>query len=240
MSQEAPFEKIIAGSPEMAEELLLLFCEEFRSQRGNVRLEKVRGNFGEAFDVKLNPSGNSIGRFKLIGFPGNRVPVKSIYIGRPEQDPDGSHFREFCEYLVRRCEEYGLLSRRSRFTCAGMVDTAIRQLTAADTPEGLASIGNVCRTALIALGRELFDDIMLMKGEEEPPLAAAGPRLKFVARFHWGGRSRNQLDGIGKLIDGTWGLAVSFLHRQHATREEADITVTTTVALFDLFSLLLP
>lgn len=239
MAGEDQFEIVLGGSPDMARELLLLFSEEFRSQRGNVRVEKVQGDFGDAYDVKLK-TGHSLGRFKLIGFPGNRVLLKSIYIERPQQDPEGYHFGEFCEYVVRRCEEYGLASRRSRFACAGMVDTAMRQLAAADAPEGFASIGNVCRTALIALGRELFDPAMLVQGEDEPKLDAAGLRLKTVARFHWGARSKNQLEGIKKQIDGTWDVANAFLHRQHATREEADITVILTSAVFDVFSLLLP
>jgi hypothetical protein len=239
MATEQPFERIIFGKAEIAEELLLLFCGEFHPQPGNLRLNKVDTTSGAAFDVHLL-SGATIGRLRIIGFPGNRVLVRSLDIGQTVDHPNNEHFFAFCEYFVRRCEEYGLLSKRSRFTSSGMVETAARQLAAADTPEGFASIGNVCRAALISLGRELFEDAMLAQGEEKPKLDAAAPRLKAVARFHWGGRSKNQLDGIKKLIDGTWDIAAAFLHRQHATREEADITVIQTAALFDVFSLLLP
>jgi hypothetical protein len=237
MPDDLHFERLLGGTPGMAEELLLIFCEEFRSPRGTVRLEKVHGSFGEAFDVKA-ATGHSIGRFKLVGFPGTRVLLKSLAL-HVEVDPDGSYFGEFCDYLVRRCEEYGLLSRRTRFACAGMVDTASRQLAAADAPEGFAAIGNVCRTALTSIGRELFDPEMLAVGEDAPPADAAGVMLKIVVRFHWGARSTRQLNSIERLIDGTWGMAVSSLHRQHATREEAEITVLATATLFDVLALVL-
>ena len=137
----AKLDKLISGTEAMLEQLLMLFSDEFHPQWGSTRIVKLNTDAGEVYDLKLSQVNHSIGRFKIIAFPGNRVLLKSLSIGAIEHDPEGAHFAEFCREVTRRCEGYGLLSRRSRLDSAAILDTASRQMNAADTPEAFAAVG---------------------------------------------------------------------------------------------------
>lgn len=221
MTAREAFEVIISGTPEMTSALLKLFCDEWVGRR--VRLDAVKGDWGEGYDLKLTPSGQTIGRFLVIGMPGGRVLIHervlpALTSEHPELLP------EFINHIMGRFSEYGLLPRTSRFKSASILDTARRQLGASDESEAYAAIANVCRIALISLGKELSTPDMF-GDDEEPKGDDAGARLKAAARFYWGARSGRQLEGINRTIEGTWIVASSALHRQHATLEEAELCV---------------
>ncbi len=244
LSPDQSLRVILRGTPDTAKTLLKLFTEEFTSLGERFRIdEPTHGEIGPGLMLRARDQG--IGWIFLIPLPGQRTLLR-VPVGRGspgskwEADPDGALVEQFLHAAFEEFKQYGLLSNRSQFKSDEVLETAIRQLGGADDSAAYAAIGNICRTALIALGKELFSESMLNAGEEPPHGDDANARLKYVARFYWGAHSKRQLEGIKKIIDGTWITAAAFLHRKSATLEEAELCIGQIEALFDSLALLVP
>lgn len=243
LAADESFSLILSGTPEMVRPILRLIAMELRDAGGYRLQESNHGEMGPGLSLRLEHG--SIGWIFLLALPGERTLLR-VPAGREspgtrwEHDPDGSRFAAFLQQAMDELRSYGFISSRSRFKSADILESALRQLGAADTPAAYAAVANMCRTALVALGRELFSSEMVGRGSTEPKADDSAARLKSVAAYHWGSRSPRQLEGIKKSIEGRWGIASASLHRQSATREEAELCIVESTALFDSLALLVP
>lgn len=146
----------------------------------------------------------------------------------------------FVEALVSELKRLGFISDRSRFSSASALQTAVTQLASADDPHSYAAVGNVCRSALVALANELYQPYMLPAGAGEPKGDDAKGKLKYAARHYAAGHSSRQSEGLGKVIEGVWTFTSAAPHRKNATRREAELCVTLVTAVFDSFVLIVP
>jgi hypothetical protein len=119
-----------------------------------------------------------------------------------------------------------------------MLETARTQLAAAEDAVGFAAIGNVCRSAMIALANELFKEEMTPTDATAPKHDDADTKLIYVSKHYGAGHSERQSAGVTKVVEGTWNIATAVSHRKSATREDAELCVLMTSNIFDSFALL--
>lgn len=156
-----------------------------------------------------------------------------------EGDPGGEMLDEFFSHLDEQFASHDLLPRTARFKSQQQIDTAKRNLEAADTGEGIANAAGICRTALIALANELYDDSIRVEGVAAPKEGDAKAKLQIVARHYWSGTADdNQLRGIQRLVEAAWDQAAAIRYRTNPPKAEAQAVIVTAQAVFDTFALL--
>lgn len=243
LEEDESFAALLSGTPEMVKALIRLLCHEFVGPPKFTLEEAGHGRVGPG--INLHVEHGSIGWIFLLSLPGNRTllrvpPGRESPGVRWDHDPDGALFAKFLRHLLEQFRHYGFMAATSRFLSSSTLESAVRQIGAADDPAAFAAVGNMCRTAVIALARELYQPEMLPEAQPEPKADDAATKLKLVISHSWGGRSERQLGELKKSVESKWGIVSASLHRQHATREEAELGIVETAALYDDLALIVP
>src|SRR5581483_6193842 len=118
MRNTGRFEVVVSGAPEPVVQLLRIITHEFTSQQGRVYIENTNRPPGEQGPVLrfLLTNGPEIGRMSVVALPGGRSLLHQFEL-QAQQDPEGAHFGQLLDYIIQRFQSYGLLSRRTKFSC---------------------------------------------------------------------------------------------------------------------------
>lgn len=222
--------------------LLKLIAGEDRSNEGaRFRIEDVKHKFGPALSLRADTAAGSgsIGLIFLLSLGDGRTLLR-VPNTSPERDPDGRLFSLYLQTFHQEMRRLGLITARSRFDSAKVLDTAVRQLASAEDSPGYAAVGPVCRAALIALADEVYEPYMLPPGKNVPKGDEADTKLGYAAHHYAAAHSKRQGEGLDKVINGSWDFAQALTHRKNAPREDAQVCVTLTAAVFDSFALMVP
>ena len=114
---------------------------------------------------------------------------------------------------------------------AQALQAAYRDLYAASGTVIWQNIGNACRAALIAFADEIYVPDMAPAGTTQPKGDDAKQKIISALRHYYadGGRSKGRFhDALENLIEGTWDLASSLVHRKNATETDAKACVMYT------------
>lgn len=234
----------------MVQTLLLHLGEVFEWEAHTFRLayHMETGGFPVLRLGAYLPGGRDIGSIGLIyvddlpaGFARLRVPKGRG--GRDESwnsDPDGRLFSSFLEAVLDELRAFGFLSTSSRFESHSIIDTATRELEAAEEPEAIAAVGNIMRSALLQLADEIYAEHMLPDGAEAPKKDDAKRKLRHVVNHYFAGRSKNYRMGLVRAAEGAWDAVSALKHRKRARREEAEICLALVRTQFEVFSLMVP
>ena len=234
------YQQVLIAPPATVTDIVRLSCESWQNDRLSV--VSVDGDWGQGFDIR-HPTRHSIGRYKVLDLGNGRSKLVFIWHrgNAWEGDPGGEMLGGFLLHLEAQLVSHGLILKAVRFASETQLNTAKRNLDAADTPEAIASVGGICRTSLIALANELYDDSMLAPGEQPPEGSNAKAKFDIVARHYWaGGREDNQLRGIKRLVEGAWDQAAAIRYRSNPSKEEVQIVIVAVEAVFATFSHLIP
>lgn len=249
---ESRVEWIVSGSPEAVKPILVQVADDFqtdayyfraydRQRRAGLSVTEIRADA-----TQTGGGGGVIGGIQVDPLAGgrSRVHVPANYA---PSDPKWAALWQ--EYLSRVHAELkrlpGFLAPASRFKSHEVLQTARRELDAAEDSASYANVGNSCRGALIALANELYASHMLRAGETEPDGDDARQKLRYVARHYLAGRSQRCRGGLTKAVNGTtegvWDMASPLVHKyETATREEAEATLALVTGMFEAFSFIVP
>jgi hypothetical protein len=255
-SFEAGLEWLVGGEPGDVRALLMRAATgfEYDNYRFSAKERPVRSGLS-VIEIRADATGagvggGAIGMINVDGLPGHRTrmsvsprPPGTEANWRPDQG--GVLFSAYLTQAISELRRLGFLTSSSRFHSYAVLETARRELHAAEDSTSFANIGNSCRAALVALGNELYEPHMLPEGHTEPKGDDAEAKLRYVARHYLAGRSDRYRGGLVKAIDGViegvWDMASPLVHRHEtATREEAEATLALVAALFEAFSFVIP
>lgn len=263
-SFEHPLEWLLAGTPDMVKSLIVRVAGELEVEGSSFAAAAVeigRGLPAIVIGVISESESGTIGIIQVEGLPGERtrlrVPAErgakirdSHYVPTPwhdvgptanwRKDPRGEFFSAFLGVLLLELRNSGFLSTSSRFESHSVVETARRELDAAEDAASLAAIGNICRSAMVALADELYADHMLRTGQTAPKRDDATGRLKVVLSHYFAGRSERYRRGLSKSIEASWDVSAALVHRKRATREEGETCFALLKGLFEAFSFIAP
>jgi hypothetical protein len=248
-SFESALEWTLAGTPDMLKLLLKRVADEFRFGAYIFRAEEPQLRSGlSALRIRADApaGGEPIGYIHCEQLPGQRTRMR-VPPGRGSRSPtawsldrDGTLFSAFLRAALSELRKSGFLASSSRFQSHAALVTARRELDAAEDSAAFAAIGNICRSAMVALANELYAPHMLPSGQDEPKGDDVRRKLKLVLSHHFGGRSEHYLRGLEKNIEGCWEIVTSLYKRKTATREEAEACFSLVAGLFEAFSFIVP
>jgi hypothetical protein len=158
-SFEVPLEWRLGGTPDMVSAALRRAAEEFRLGSYVFRAEERTNRSGLPIVViraEANVGGGSIGIINVDGLPGGRtrmsVPARSPGTSSSwSPDQDGRLFSAYLRKALSELQRLGFLAVSSRIRSYEVLQTARRELDAAEDSTSFANIGNSCRAALKAL-----------------------------------------------------------------------------------------
>ena len=111
------------------------------------------------------------------------------------------------------------------------LQTAYRDLHSASGKVIWQNVGNSCRAALIAFADEIYEPNMLPAGIGKPKGDDAKLKITLALRHHWAKRKSKRgpfLEALEGLIDATWDLVSSLVHRKNANENDAKACVMYT------------
>lgn len=227
-----------AGTPDMIFTLLARIGDELPTYRTEYR---ETGSERPTIIVRQGPQGGVLGTLTAEELPGNRSllripPYRGAGPAATNHDPDGTLLQAYVDAVISELSSLGFLASSSRFDSHAVLATARRELDSAAEPEALASIGNVLRSAMIALANETYRSHMLPEGATEPNTDDAKQKLRFVLRHYFAGRSERYRTGVEKTIEGCWDIVSAVPHRKAASRDELEAALSLVEGLFDAFS----
>ena len=195
--------------------------------------------------LRFGPERIVLGTITIEELPGNRCllrvpPNRGASAEARAKDPEGRLLQTYLDAAISELRSLGFLASSSRFESHSVLDTARRELDSASEPEAFAAVGNVLRSAIIALGDELYKPHMLPSGESEPKGDDARQKLKFALRHYFAGRAERYREGIEGVVDACWGIVSPVPHRKSATRDELEAALAIVGGLFDAFSFIVP
>ena len=244
-SFDEPLEWRLRGDASMVQTALTRLASEFKWEIHTFRIHQdAQGAWGLAADMGGQDLG-LIGVFFVDDLPGPQTRFR-IPKNRGNQDaiwptdPEGHLFSRFLSAALEELRNLGFMHTASRFESHSILDTATREIAAAEESEAIAAVGNIILSAILALADELYMPHMLPDSSEEPKKGDAKRKLRHVINHYLAGRSENYRKGLVRSTEGAWDAVSSLKHRKRAQREEAEICLVLIRAQFEVFSLMVP
>jgi hypothetical protein len=250
-SSESRVEWLVSGSPESLKPVFVQAAEDFRTDAYAFRADDRQTRAGlsviqiRADATQTGGGGSVIGGIQIDPLIGGR---SRVHVPANYAPTDPKWARLWHEYLSRvhaELKRLGFLAPASRFKSHDVLQTARRELDAAQDSAAYANVGNSCLGALTALANEIYACHMLHQGEDEPRGDDARSKLVYASRHYLAGRSERYRRGLAKAIEGVtegvWDMSQPLKHKHEtATREEAEAALALVTAVFEAFSFIVP
>jgi hypothetical protein len=119
------------------------------------------------------------------------------------------------------------------------LQSAYQLLFSATTGNEFAAIGNVCRDALIEVGKEVFREEYVPEGAEQPKRDDARSLVRHALRRGLPGPGKTYRDAVDAMFRATWDYVVVLVHRgSSATMDDArQAVIYTYLAVEGLYKL---
>lgn len=243
-SFDEPLEWRLRGDASTVQTILMRLGQEFEWEAHTFKLARdPQGVLGLAAQLPGGQDLGLIGAIFVDDLPGSRtrfrIPRNRGHHDFPN-DPEGRLFSRFLTAALEELRALGFMSTSSRFESHRILDTATRELEAAEELEAFAAIGNIMLSSLLALAHELYAEHMLPDAADTPKKDDAKRKLRCVINHYFAGRSENYRKGLIRSAEGTWDAVSALKHRKRAQREEAEICLALVSAQFEVFSLMVP
>lgn len=241
LSRDRPTEVKIGTLVVTVEQLLREVANRVRlGDEGRVHIDRIKHTYGDGLSVRATlPGGGgaSIGTVFLLPSGDNttllRVPSDCAFY---ELDGDGQYLSNYLQEVFTELEQRGLIPAKSHLKSADALDTVKKRLAHAENAQDYENIGNSCLAVLIALADELWQPHMRPTDSDPPKGDDAKTKLGLIARSYIS--ESRQYGAFMKVIAGAWDFAQPLKHRKNAAKNDAEVCVILTTAVFDSFALI--